>query len=81
MDMNCKLCLNTGIDVVSRQDSKTGSPLAIVVCNNCGLVQQRIPPAESDLRFYYSHNYRIDYKQTFAPREKTHTPRCERSKK
>jgi SAM-dependent methyltransferase len=68
--MNCKLCLNTGLDVVSRQDSKTGSPLAIVVCNNCGLVQQRIPPAESDLRFYYSHNYRIDYKQTFAPREK-----------
>jgi 2-polyprenyl-3-methyl-5-hydroxy-6-metoxy-1,4-benzoquinol methylase len=68
--MNCKLCSNTGLNIVSRQDSKTGSPLAIVVCKNCGFVQQRIPPGEGDLRFYYSHNYRADYKKTFAPREK-----------
>lgn len=39
-------------------------------CDECGLVQQTVPPTDEALRIWYSHHYRRDYKSTIEPRPK-----------
>lgn len=42
----------------------------MAVCRGCGLVQQTQMPSDEELRIYYSHNYRRDYKKTYFPKIK-----------
>ena len=68
--MSCSLCRAAELGVVASSDSKTGSELKVAVCNLCGFVQQLNPPSDCELRAYYSHNYRQDYKKTYTPLSK-----------
>ena len=76
--MACQLCGFNDLSLVSSQDSKSGSGLRVVVCKSCGFVQQLCPPHENELRVYYSHSYRQDYKSTYTPLAK-HTYRAARA--
>ncbi|WP_157844854.1 class I SAM-dependent methyltransferase [Methylocucumis oryzae] len=51
-------------------DHKQKSNFPISVCKQCGLVQQTHIPSEETLSLYYSHNYRMDYKNTYTPKLK-----------
>jgi SAM-dependent methyltransferase len=51
-------------------DAKSGEPLDIFLCNECGLIQQAPLPDEQSLEHYYSSIYRIDYKGTRQPKPK-----------
>jgi 2-polyprenyl-3-methyl-5-hydroxy-6-metoxy-1,4-benzoquinol methylase len=66
----CHLCCSLLSNVVSKRDAKTGEALAICLCEGCGLVQQSPIPADHELRIYYSHHYRADYKNTYSPKPK-----------
>ena len=68
--MHCALCNTPLGTIVSEKDAKTGAPLEVRICNACGLVQQACLPTESELRVYYSHHYREDYKKTYSPKLK-----------
>jgi 2-polyprenyl-3-methyl-5-hydroxy-6-metoxy-1,4-benzoquinol methylase len=41
-----------------------------MLCSTCGLVQQSDIPTQDQLRIYYSHHYRTDYKKAYAPKLK-----------
>lgn len=70
MDKNCFLChSNDSIDQL-KIDAKSNSPLHIIHCSQCGLIQQRDIPSDAELKAYYSHNYRQDYKSTYLPKPK-----------
>jgi 2-polyprenyl-3-methyl-5-hydroxy-6-metoxy-1,4-benzoquinol methylase len=56
--------------VVSERDAKTGEALTVCLCESCGLVQQSPMPTDHELRIYYSHHYRTDYKSTYSPKPK-----------
>ena len=56
--------------MISDRDAKSKQPLAIMLCNQCGFVQQGEVPTEDELRIYYSHHYREDYKNTYQPKLK-----------
>ena len=66
----CKLCYADLTYVVSIEDAKSGEPLTVCYCNACGCVQQVPIPSDHELRIYYSHHYRADYKRTYSPRPK-----------
>ena len=68
--MACVLCSGSSLSEVSSIDAKTSEPLRVCVCEACGMVQQDPIPTEDELQIYYSHNYRIDYKQAYSPRPK-----------
>lgn len=68
--MRCGLCGGASGRTVSSIDAKCGRPLQVVLCNDCGLVQQDPLPSEEDLAAYYRDHYRVDYKGTYAPKLK-----------
>ncbi len=69
--MKCVLCGNEkSFENVSHVDSKSRRELLVSMCCNCGLVQQNPIPTTDELRIYYSHNYRKDYKNTYTPKSK-----------
>jgi len=70
IDPKCVLCSGQTFDLISNVDSKSGQPLGVGICKGCGLVQQLNPRSESALLSYYSHNYRGEYKGTYAPKSK-----------
>lgn len=67
---NCRLCNSS----ISRhwlvKDAKTSETLNMGLCGGCGLVQQMNLPSDQELKIYYSHNYREDYKATHQPKLK-----------
>jgi 2-polyprenyl-3-methyl-5-hydroxy-6-metoxy-1,4-benzoquinol methylase len=67
---NCKLCASRLSYVVSSRDAKSGELLTVCMCTECGLVQQSPIPTDHELRIYYSHHYRTDYKNTYSPKPK-----------
>ena len=67
---NCRLCAAHLSRLVSNRDAKSGSPLFVYMCETCGLVQQSPIPTDHELRIYYSHHYRTDYKSTYSPKPK-----------
>lgn len=83
--MKCALCESDGpFGEVSHKDAKSSERLLVSLCEKCGLVQQNPIPSIEELRVYYSHNYRQDYKNTYAPKPqhihragKTALPRIE----
>lgn len=67
--MKCALCGSDGpFENVSHKDAKSSEQLLVSLCEKCGLVQQNPIPSVEDLRVYYSHNYRHDYKNTYTPK-------------
>lgn len=69
--MKCRLCGNSeSFTEVSNTDAKSSHPLQVSLCDDCGLVQQTPVPTVDELKVYYSHNYRKDYKNTHTPKPK-----------
>jgi 2-polyprenyl-3-methyl-5-hydroxy-6-metoxy-1,4-benzoquinol methylase len=66
----CCLCGDLLGRLVARKDAKSKADLIIQMCESCGLVQQRDIPSDHELRSYYSHHYRSDYKKTHVPKLK-----------
>ncbi len=66
----CLLCKNTDITIISEVDSKTSAQLPVGLCETCGLVQQTPAPTEEALSQYYKQEYRLEYKQSYAPKPK-----------
>lgn len=64
--MNC----GGGRKLFEARDAKTRGSLEISVCLACGLVQQSTIPEGNDLRQYYSHHYRENYKGVHQPKPK-----------
>ena len=70
MTPTCQLCNSANLQTNLQNDVKSKSPLAISFCNDCSLVQQAEIPSDEELKIYYSHNYRQDYKSTYSPKPK-----------
>ncbi len=66
--MHCVLCGNNALESIPNMDAKCSESLLVSLCGTCGLVQQNPIPAEDALKIYYSHHYRKDYKNTYAPK-------------
>ena len=66
----CALCRGSRGLQISKSDAKTGTVLNVRFCEDCGLVQQSPIPSTDELRAYYSHHYRQDYKKTYFPKLK-----------
>ena len=70
MKFNCGLCGSNKNKIFNQRDSKSFENLKIAICLNCSLVQQENLPNDEELKIYYSHNYREDYKKTYTPKLK-----------
>lgn len=68
--MNCSLCQGNRSSVIARTDCKSRKNLNVVICDDCGLIQQDPVPSASELKNYYAKEYRIDYKRTLQPKAK-----------
>ena len=68
--MKCALCFNGRFEEVSNVDAKSSERLLVSMCEKCGLIQQIPIPIDDELRSYYSHNYRKDYKNVYTPKSK-----------
>lgn len=67
---SCRLCESHIVRTWIASDAKSGESLELGLCGGCGLVQQTTLPTDEELRIYYSHNYREDYKSTHTPKLK-----------
>ena len=65
--MPCNLCGGHDVSVLANR-SRSGAPLQTVICNQCGLVWS--DPFPHDPRRYYEDDYRVEYKNTYAPQLK-----------
>lgn len=70
MNQNCYLCHSDACIKMVKRDAKSNLPLNIIHCSQCGLIQQSDIPSDEELKIYYSHNYRQDYKSTYSPKPK-----------
>ncbi len=68
--MNCVLCGNNSFEELADTDAKTSERLRVSLCQKCGLIQQNPIPTAEELKEYYSHNYRVDYKNSYTPKPK-----------
>ena len=68
--MTCRLCNSAFAETWTAKDAKSGDPLNMALCQGCGLVQQVSLPSDEELKIYYSHHYREDYKSTHKPKLK-----------
>jgi len=68
--MSCVLCDTMSFETVSEVDAKSSEKLVVSICTHCGLIQQTPIPPTDELKIYYSHNYRADYKNTYSPKPK-----------
>lgn len=66
----CKLCFNELNSFKLIKDAKSREKLEIAFCECCGFVQQKNIPNNDELKIYYSHTYREDYKKTYQPKLK-----------
>lgn len=67
---SCRLCNQSFSSLWASKDAKSGEQLEMGLCGACGLVQQTQLPTDEELRIYYSHHYREDYKSTHKPKLK-----------
>jgi len=63
----CDVCGATDVDELSRKD-RDGSDLRTVICRQCGLVFSDPRPDSGEVRDYYEHSYRLDYKASYQPK-------------
>ncbi|RJQ16261.1 MAG: class I SAM-dependent methyltransferase [Nitrospiraceae bacterium] len=65
----CEICGVTDERELSTRD-RDGEYLRTVICKRCGLVYTNPRPEISELREYYEHSYRLDYKGVRQPKKK-----------
>lgn len=65
--MPCNLCGSSDVSVLATH-SRSGAPLRTVICKQCGLVWS--DPFPHDPRHFYEEEYRVEYKNTYAPKPK-----------
>ncbi len=70
MSESCELCHSSNLADFLEKDAKSKQSLNMVFCNNCGFIAQKDIPSDEELKIYYSHNYRQDYKSTYSPKPK-----------
>ena len=63
----CDVCGASDVEELSRKD-RDGSFLRTVICRRCGLVYSDPRPDPGEVKDYYEHNYRLDYKATYQPK-------------
>ncbi len=63
----CNLCGSNHVAVLSMR-SRSGAELRTVICQHCGLVWS--DPFPHDPRHFYEEDYRLAYKNTYAPKAK-----------
>lgn len=68
--VRCRLCLKELGAFRAFKDAKSGKKLEIAFCEHCGFVQQKNIPTSDELKIYYSHTYRQDYKKSYQPKIK-----------
>jgi transcription elongation factor Elf1 len=64
----CLLCGPTMVEVRSLKDRK-GDSLRTVICVSCGLIWSDPRPDESELKNFYSQDYRLDYPERASARK------------
>ncbi|MGH8710194.1 MAG: methyltransferase domain-containing protein [Burkholderiales bacterium] len=69
----CNLCGSTDAEQIRSKD-RHGNYLRSVICRQCGLVWTDPRPTPEQVREFYAHEYRLDYKGTYQPKAK-HTYR------
>ena len=69
----CNLCGSTDAEEIRSKD-RHGDYLRSVICRRCGLVWTDPRPTPEQVREFYAHEYRLDYKGTYQPKPK-HTYR------
>jgi uncharacterized Zn finger protein len=65
----CNLCGSLESEEISTLD-RDKNYLRTVICQKCGLVWIDPRPNESEIKQYYSKDYRIKYKGTYKPKPK-----------
>jgi 2-polyprenyl-3-methyl-5-hydroxy-6-metoxy-1,4-benzoquinol methylase len=65
----CNLCEGRDVEQIGSVD-RDGNPLRTVICRRCGLVWTDPRPSSQANRRFYSEDYRLKYKATFAPKMK-----------
>lgn len=65
----CNLCGSKLVEEVRNKD-RHGAYLRSVACRRCGLVWTDPRPGPEQVREFYSHEYRLDYKGTYQPQPK-----------
>lgn len=68
--MTCQLCDKSNFQAISHIDAKSGQELIVSICGACGLVQQTPMPTGEELRQFYAHSYRTEYKGVKVPKPK-----------
>jgi len=64
---NCGICTSSSAQQIESTD-RSGKPLRVVVCGNCGVVRNDPIPSPTELQEFYSNEYRASYKGTREPR-------------
>ncbi len=62
----CNLCGSDDVDELGSRD-RDGRALRTTICTRCGLVWSNPRPSETEVRRYYSREYRLDYKGRATP--------------
>lgn len=65
---SCPACRGSGGSVLSTRDGKSGEPLVVVQCAQCGLGHVEPMPSPQALEDWYASRYRQDYKGAVSPR-------------
>ncbi len=70
----CNLCGSFDAEPIRHRD-RHGAPLRSVICRRCGLVWTDPRPTPDEVREFYEHEYRLEYKRIWQPKPK-HTYRA-----
>jgi len=65
----CNLCGSSDAEPIRSKD-RHGDYLRSVICRRCGLVWTDPRPTPEQVREFYAHGYRLDYKGTYQPKAK-----------
>jgi len=67
--VKCAVCGSDEVSVVAAVDRR-GKPLQSVICETCGLVWVDPRPDDSEIKKFYSDDYRVEYKGELEPKIK-----------
>lgn len=65
----CNLCGSQSVEEIRSKD-RHGARLRSVICLRCGLVWTDPRPSPEQVREFYAHEYRLDYKGAYHPQAK-----------
>ncbi len=68
-ELPCPLTGSHAARIVAEKD-RSGDPLRTVMCIDSGLVYVDPRPTAEETRTFYTHDYRLEYKQSYIPKSK-----------